>query len=347
MNSFTNARLVNLSLPSGTVWMLSSIAESKGRQTIYTKQRSEVLTALVQNALIQSAESSNRIEGVTVAIDRLQPLVLGHIKPKNRSEEEIHGYRQALSLIHRDNSHLTITPKLIKKLHSLCQTGAGDAGQWKRIDNDIIEIRPGKAPRIRFKALAAKDTPAAINELCTVYQETVLAHSVLGLVATAALVLDFLCIHPFRDGNGRVSRLLTLLALYQQGYDVGRYISLERMIEESKDEYYERLYQSSHEWHEGKHNLLPFLNYFLGILRRAYNEFMQRAESMRTARGSKTALIEAAINDFPGTFTLRELAEACPGLSLELIRKILKTKSKAQEIQALGRGRGARWKKVQ
>jgi Fic family protein len=142
-----------------------------------------------------------------------------------------------------------------------------------------------------------------------------------------------------------VSRLLTLLCLYQHGYEVGRYISLERLIEESKDEYYEHLYQSSQGWHEGKNELLPFLDFFLGIVRRAYTQFEERAESMRTARGDKTALIEAAIAAFAGTFTLRELTEACPGVSLELIRKVLKAKSKKRDIAALGKGRGARWTK--
>ena len=140
-----------------------------------------------------------------------------------------------------------------------------------------------------------------------------------------------------------MSRLLTLLALYQHGYEVGRYVSLERLVEESKEEYYERLYQSSQGWHEGKHDLLPFLNYFAGIVRRAYVQFEERAGSMRTARGSKTALIETAIASFPGSFTLRELIEACPGVSTELIRKVMKTKSKAGELEARGRGRGALW----
>ena len=203
-----------------------------------------MLKALREMALVQSVESSNRIEGVTVAHDRLRPLVLGHARPKDRSEQDITGYR-ALSLIHADSETLAITPDLLRRLHRLCQDGSGDAGQFKKVDNEVIELRPGTAPIVRFTCVSAKATPAAVDELCLVYRHAIDQNHIPPLVAIGALVLDFLCTHLFRDGNGRVSRLLTLLALYQHGYEVGRYISLERLIEEAKEDYYLVLQESS------------------------------------------------------------------------------------------------------
>jgi Fic family protein len=187
-------------------------------------------------------------------------------------------YRRALDLIHGSAKQLTIMPETIARLHAIAQEGAGDAGQWKQRDNEIIEFpKDGGPPHVRFKPLAAAQTPEAMAELCRWYTHTVDQRRVQPLVATAALVLDFLCIHPFRDGNGRVARLLTLLALYHFDYDVGRYISLERLIEESREDYYENLRLSSIGWHEAKHDLGPWVNYFLAIIRRAYLELIQKA----------------------------------------------------------------------
>jgi Fic family protein len=161
-----------------------------------------------------------------------------------------------------------------------------------------------------------------------------------------ALVLDFLCIHPFRDGNGRVSRLLTLLALYQHGYEVGRYLSLERLVEESREDYYEVLRRSSDGWHEGRHDLLPWLNYFLAIVRRAYRLFEERAGEVKSPRGAKTALIETAIDGFLGQFTLGDVEHACPGVSRDMIRRVLQQLQKAGRIQCLGKGRSATWQRM-
>ena len=165
------------------------------------------------------------------------------------------------------------------------------------------------------------------------------------LIATAALILDFTCIHPFRDGNGRVSRLLTLLALYQHGHEVGRYISLERLTEESKEDYYEALQRSSQRWHEGKHDLVPWLNFFLAIIRRACGEFEQRAGQIKSPRGAKTALLEQAIAAAIGDFTVAELEKLCPGVSRELIRHCLKELKAAGSVECVGRGPGAKWRK--
>lgn len=345
MMSFRDGRLAKLALPVGTVWLLTDIAEAKGRQALYAKQAPQLLQALREMALVQSVESSNRIEGVTVAPDRLRPLVIGNAKPRDRSEEDVHGYRQALNLIHTSARDLSASPDVVRRLHRLAQQGAGDAGQWKLVDNEIIELRVGAAPVIRFRPVSAVETPASVDELCMSYRHAIGQTETSFLVAVAALVLDFLCIHPFRDGNGRVARLLSLLTLYHHGYEVGRYISMERLIEESKSDYYEALHRSSAGWHEGHHDLLPWLNYFLTIIRRAHRELEERAGNVKSPRGAKTALVAAAIDGFPGHFTLAELERACPGVSRDMVRRVLRERRKAGKVTCLGRGPGAAWRK--
>jgi Fic family protein len=345
MSSFRNHKLRDLTLPTSTAWLIADIAEAKGKQELYTRQSPQVLKALRDTAIVQSAESSNRIEGVTVDRDRLRPLVLGHARPRDRSEEEVLGYRRALNVIHSKAKELAIIPGTLKRLHALCQEGSGDAGQYKRVDNDIIELVPGEAPKIRFKCVPATQTATAVEELCLLYRHSIDQERVLPLIAAGALVLDFTCIHPFRDGNGRVSRLLTLLALYHTGHEVGRYVSLERLTEESKEDYYEALHRSSQLWHEGKHDLVPWLNLFLAIIRRACNEFEQRAGQIKSPRGAKTELLDQAISGLDGDFTLSELEKLCPGVSREMIRHRLKTLKTEGAVEAIGRGPGAKWRK--
>jgi Fic family protein len=344
MNSFRNHRLRDFAVPMSTNWLLNDLAEAKGRQTLYTRQSPQMLKALREMALVQSVESSNRIEGVTVAAGRLRPLVLGRARPKDRSEQEIAGYRSALNLIHTKAENLQITPDLMRRLHKLCQEGSGDAGQFKKVNNEVIELRPGAAPVIRFKCVSAKATPAAVGELCLVYRHAIDQDHIPPLVAIGALILDFLCIHPFRDGNGRVSRLLTLLALYQHGYEVGRYISLERLVEESKEDYYHVLQASSQRWHDSKHDLLPWLNHFLAIARRAYGEFEQRAGQIKAPRGAKAGLVLAAIRDQLADFRLADIEHACPGVGREWIRSLLTDLKAAGEVSCRGKGPAARWR---
>jgi Fic family protein len=345
MNSFRDHKLRDLTLPTSTAWLLADIAEAKGRQELYTRQSPQVLKALRDTAIIQSAESSNRIEGVTVDRDRLRPLVLGHVRPRNRSEEEVMGYRRALNEIHSRADRITVAAETLKHLHGLCQQGSADAGHFKRIDNDIIQLIPGHAPIIRFKCVPARQTAAAVDELCLLYRYCLDQERVPPLIAAAAFVLDFTCIHPFRDGNGRVSRLVTLLALYHTGHDVGRYVSLERLAEESKEDYYEALQRGSQRWHEGEHNLVPWLNFFLAIIRRACNEFEQRAGQIKSPRGAKSALVLDAIGRQSSAFSVADLQAACPGVSVDMIRHLLDRLRKEGRIECLGAGRGARWRK--
>ena len=234
----------------------------------------------------------------------------------------------------------------MQDLHRTIQEGAGDAGQWKAVDNDIIEFRPGEAPRVRFRTLAVKKVPKAVEEMCLLYRHALDQEHVPALVAAACLVLDFLCIHPFRDGNGRVSRLLTVLALYHHGIEVGRYISLERLIEESKEDYYAVLQTSSTGWHEGKHDLLPWLNYFLAIVRRAYVQFEERAGQVKSPRGAKTALLLSAIERAANPFHVADLQRACPGVSLDWIRQVLKQLRSQGKLECLGRGPQAHWRRL-
>lgn len=343
--SFLGGRLSDLLLTQQTVWLISDIAEAKGRQQLYARQAPQLLKALREMALVQSVESSNRIEGVTVAPDRLRPLVVGGARPRDRSEQEIQGYRRAFNLIHTGSSNLPITPEVLQRLHRTIQEGAGDAGEWKRAENQIVEWRGGGPPMVRFQPVSVAETPKAVEELCVSYRYALDQGHAPPLVAIAGLVFDFLCIHPFRDGNGRVSRLLTLLALYQQGYEEGRYISLERLVEETRDDYYEVLRQSSEGWHEGGHDVLPWLNYFLTIVRRAYREFEERVGQVKSPRGAKTALVEAAIEAFPGEFALADLERACPGVSRDMVRRVLRALRKAGKVACLGRGPGAPWRK--
>lgn len=230
----------------------------------------QILKTLREMALIESAESSNRIEGVMVERNRLRPLVLGNTRPRDRSEEEIVGYRLALNWIHANHSQIPITPETCLCLHSLAQGGtSGDAGQWKTTQNDILEIFPDGRRQVRFWPVAPDRVPAAMQELCLAYRHAIDQLKVTPLLASACLVLDFLCIHPFRDGNGRVSRLLILLSFYHHGFEVGRYISHERIVEQTNEDYYEVLKSSSTGWHEGEHDVMPWFNYLLSLWRRA------------------------------------------------------------------------------
>lgn len=348
MMSFRGTRLAEIRLPLGTVWLLESLAESKGRQALYEKQSPQILKALRELALVESAESSNRIEGVTVERDRLRPLVLGNARPRDRSEEEIVGYRKTLSWIQTNYEKIPIVPDTFKRLHALAQGGTtGDAGQWKQAPNEIIEIYADGRRQVRFRPLEPAQVPSAVEELCMAYRDSIDQLKVTPLLAVACLMLDFLCIHPFRDGNGRVARLLTLLALYHHGYEVGRYISHERIVEQSKEGYYEVLQRSSIGWHQGQHDVLPWFNYLLSTLRMAYREFEDRAARERPARGSKADLIAYALEHVPSPFGIADVERLCPNVSREMIRVVMNRWRKEGRLQVLGRGRDARWRRLE
>jgi Fic family protein len=347
MMSFRGNRLAETQLPLGTVWLLETLAESKGKQGLYEKQSPQVLKVLREMALVESTESSNRIEGVTVERDRLRPLVLGNARPRDRSEEEIVGYRKALAWIHTNPEKIPVEPKTIKRLHSLAQGGTvGDAGAWKQTQNEIIEIFPDGRRAVRFCPVEPDHVPAAVDELCLAYRHGIDQLKVTPLLAVACLVLDFLCIHPFRDGNGRVSRLLTLLALYHHGHGVGRYISLERIIEQTKESYYEVLRKSSMGWHKGNHDIFPWFNYFLSTIRTAYRELEERAERQRPARGSKADLVDYALASVPSPFGISDVQRLCPNVSRDMIRVVMNRWRKDGRLKVIRRGRDAQWERI-
>ncbi|MDP2939245.1 MAG: Fic family protein [Candidatus Omnitrophota bacterium] len=343
MNSF---KPENISLPLSSVWLLNSIAEYKGKQELYARQSPQILKTLLEAALIESAESSNRIEGVTVDHARLKPLVIGHSKPRDRSEEEVVGYRKALDLIHTKYKNLRIISDTIKELHRLCRGESSDAGKWKEKDNDIIRKHPDGHIEVIFRPVSAAKTPEMMKQLCLSYEHSITQLKYPDLYAVACLVLDFLSIHPFRDGNGRVSRLLTLLALYQHGFMVGKYISLERIVEQSKETYYETLNRSSQKWHEAKHNAMPWFNYFLGTILAAYKEFEERAANIKPTRGSKTQIITQAIERQVGEFSLSDIERECPSASRDMIKIIFRELQKVKKIKCLGKGKSSKWKKI-
>ena len=344
MNSFRNGRLTGYGVPVGTVWLLNDIAEFKGKQDSLAQQNPGLLKTLQDTAIIRSAESSNRTEGVVVDPYRLEPIVLRNSKPRNPSEQEVQGYCRALNQIHSRHAGLAISANTIRGLHKLCQPSNGDAGQFKRVDNDIVQLLPGKAPIVRFQCVPATQTPGAVSKLCDRCLKTVRDEAVPPLISIGALVLDFLCIHPFRDGNGRVSRLLTLLALHHHGYEVGRYISIERLIEESQDEYYESLHRSSGHWHQCRHDPTPWFNFILGIIRRAYAELEDVAGSTTAGRGAKVELILAAIRSYEGEFRVVDLQRDCPSVGRDWIRKILAKLKQSGKVACSGRGPAARWR---
>ena len=343
MHSFKRDKV---ELPLGAVWLMNSVSEYKGKQELYAKQSPQVLKSLVEMALIESSESSNRIEGVTVDKNRLKPLLIGHSKPRDRSEEEVAGYRKALDLIHTKHKSLRITSETIKELHRLCRGEIWDAGKWKEKDNDIIRKYPDGRIEVIFKPVSVAQTPDMVKQLCLAYENSVTQLKYPDLYAISCLVLDFLCIHPFRDGNGRVSRLLTLLALYQHGYEVGRYISVERIIEQSKETYYESLNKSSQKWHQSKHDVFPWVNYFLGTLLGAYKEFKERAGSIKPARGAKTQIVTQAIGRQIGQFSISDIERECPAVSRDMIKIIFRELKKAKKIKCLGKGKSAKWEKA-
>jgi len=345
MMTFRQLALRPETIPAATAWYLADVAEAHGKKELFTRQSPQILKALREHAMIESAVSSNRIEGVEVDEKRVATIVFGKPPLKDRDEEEVRGYRDALNLIHQEGKSLPVSEKTILRFHRLCRGEIWDAGKYKEKDGDIIEKYPDGRSRVRFRTVTAKETPRSMAELVQNWDRCLVEQWVHPLIALAAFNLDFLCIHPFRDGNGRVSRLLMLLQCYHLGNEVGRYISLERLIEENKERYYETLEQSSQGWHDAKHDPWPYVNYILYVLKTAYRELEQRVGQMQSPRGAKTGLVESAIKRLSEEFTLIEIEQACPGVSRDMIRKILRGLQASGEVECVGRGPGARWKK--
>ncbi len=332
-------------IPATTAWYLADLGEARGKQELFTRQSPQRLRALREHALIESAVSSNRIEGVTIDQARIATVMFGRPTLRDRNEEEVRGYRDALKLIHEQAAKVSVSEETILRLHRLIRGATADAGEYRNKPGDIIEKYPNGRQRIRFKTVAHAKVAAYTSELVESWNRCIADRWAHPLVALAGFDLDFLCIHPFRDGNGRVSRLLLLLQCYHLGYEVGRYISLERLIEQNKERYYETLEQSSHNWHESKHDAWPYINYVLYILKTAYREFEERVGKMAAPRGAKTEMVVDAVKRFPGEFTLGALERTCPGVSRDMVRRVLKQLQKSGYVECLGRGPGAVWRR--
>jgi Fic family protein len=332
-------------IPSAIAWYVADISEARGKQELFTRQSPQKFRILREHALIESVVSSNRIEGVTIDDKRVTTVIFGKPPLRDRDEEEIRGYRDALDLIHREGRNLPVSEETVLRLHRLCRGEIWDAGKYKEKDGDIIEKYPDGRSRVRFRTVTAKETPQAMADLVGMWDRCIVEQWVHPLIALAAFNLDFLCIHPFRDGNGRVSRLLMHLQCYHLGYEVGGYISLERLIEASKERYYETLEQSSLGWHEGKHDPWPYAGYILYTIKAAYREFEERVGALKSPRRAKTGLILAAIDRFTGQFTLSDLEGTAPGVSRDMLRKVLKDLQRDGQVECLGRGPGAPWRK--
>ena len=348
MRSLTHNFLNSLQLTPIHAASIRRIGECKGRQDLFRRQTPEILQTLQTRARIESTESSNRLEGVLARKGRVEDLVLNDDRPQDRSEQEIAGYRDALALIHESAEHMPFSVNVIKQLHQMVYSYLPeDGGNWKPTQNDIVERdADGNVVRVRFRPMSPVETPQAMEDLEEAYLRAVEGDRTEELIVLPLAILDFLCIHPFHDGNGRVGRLLTLMLLYHSGYEVGRYISLERVIEDSRETYYEALQASSAGWHEGEHDPFPWVTYFWGVLIRTYAEFEDRVGEIQTARGSKTRQIREAVERKMGSFAISELESDCPGISREMIRVVLDQMREEGRLELLGRGRGSRWQSL-
>lgn len=345
MPSFSAHYLAGLSFDRQELSTTRSLGESRGRQQLFVHQYPEQLEQLRTHAMVESTESSSRIEGVTADPGRVEALVVHQTTPRDRGEQEIAGYRDVLQLIHESHADMSFRPNIVLQMHAVLNRYVPDSGgRWKPADNEIVERdATGRTVRVRFTPVPATATPGAMDRLTSDYRTALDRNLGDPLVLVPLAVLDFLCIHPFRDGNGRLARLLSQLLMYHADYRVGRYVSLERIIEESRETYYETLERSSQGWHDDTHDPHPWLQYFWGTLLRAYREFEERVE---TLKGSKTQQVRQAVMRRMGPFTISGLAADCPGVSRDMVRHVLRQLKGDGAVAVDGRGPGARWRRV-
>ena len=320
------------------VQMIGKIHEHKGKQELFLEANIDELKTLLEVALIQSTGASNRIEGIYTTDKRLEELVSQKAEPRNRSEQEISGYREVLSTIHESYEYIVPRPNIILQLHRDLYSYAGSGGEYKNADNVIAETDAEGHQKARFIPVPAFQTAEAMDELCRQFLEAWNTDKIDRLLLIPMFILDFLCIHPFNDGNGRMSRLLSLLLYYKAGYIVGKYVSMEMLIEKTKETYYETLQLSSYGWHENKNIYGPFIKYYLGIIVKAYNEFETRVNYLVTKKMSKPDRIKAVINQKIGSITKKEIMESCPDISKVTVERTLTQLVKNGLIIKIGAG---------
>ena len=334
MRDFNYTTIRQQKWDSEVLSLIAAIYKEAGKQELYLKQRPGELEKLVEIAKIQSTEASNAIEGIRTTTTRIRQLVAEKTTPKNRSEEEIAGYRDALNIIHENFDAIPITRNYILQLHIILynQTSNPMAGQTKNVQNDISATYSDGHTETLFTPLAPYETPEALDRICNEYNRVIGNMELEPLIAIPVFIHDFLCIHPFNDGNGRMSRLLTTLLLYRSGFYVGKYISLEAKIAKNKDLYYDALYAAQQGWHEGKDDPVPFIKYLLGTILSAYRDFEDRFALVETKR---TALetVRLATENKIGRFTKQDVRELCPSLSVSSIEGALRKLVEAGELK--------------
>jgi Fic family protein len=328
-------------LTTDIVNLIAAIHEYKGKQDLYVAAKADVLSTLLEIAKIQSTGASNRIEGIYTTEERLKAICVEKAELKNRSEREIAGYREVLNLIHESYDYIPPRPSVLLQMHrDLYQFSEKSyGGKFKNSDNVIAETDASGKSTVRFKPLSAFETPDAVERLTTEYIEAVNKTDIDPLLLIPMFVLDFLCIHPFNDGNGRMSRLLTLLLLYRCGYIVGKYISIEMIIEKTKETYYETLQDSSANWHEATNDCLPFIKYLLGVILNAYKEFADRVELLTDKKISKPERIKRLFDTTLARLTKKDISEKFPDIAASTLENTLGTLVKAGYIVKVGSSR--------
>lgn len=338
--------LAGLMVPK-VVSALGDVREHRGRQGLYEAARPGELETLREVAMVQSVGASNRIENISTTDRRLRELVSERTEPRNRDEREIAGYRYVLDLIHRSHDDIPVTPGVILQLHRdlYRYQDASFAGRWKEADNRIAERLPTGELVTRFTPTSAAATPHAVARMCEEYVRQIELGEYDPLLASLVFAFDFVSIHPFNDGNGRMSRLVTLLLMYRSGYDVGKYVSIEREIERTKETYYEALAASSHGWREGDNDYTPFITYMLGIIGACYRELADRF-SLVGAPASNEDAVRAFFDKQLGTATKREILDANPGMSQRTLERILSKLQQEGVIEKVGAARSTAYRRL-
>lgn len=340
MREFNYGKLRNIKWDNEVLGLVAQIHEYKGKQTLFLKQKPATLEKLVEIAKIQSTEASNKIEGVVTTAARIKQLCDQKTTPRNRDEEEISGYRDALSLIHESYEYIPIKSSYILQLHKVLyrysQRGIG--GRFKNTQNYITEIKESGEQIVRFMPLDPFEAPTAIEKMCESFNRETDACEVDPLILIPAFIVDFLCVHPFNDGNGRMSRLLTILLLYRAGYVVGKYVSLESKIEKTKESYYKALEKSDINWNNGENDLTPFIKYILGTVLAAYRDFEQRVILVED-KSSAIDLVRNAVNNTIGKFTKSDIMELVPSVGKTSVENSLKILIEEGVIGRDGKGK--------
>ena len=340
MRAFNYSEIKNQKWDSDILGLVAAIYKEAGKQEMYLKQRPEELEKLVEIAKVQSTEASNAIEGIVTTNTRIKQLVEEKTTPRNRDEQEIAGYRDVLNLIHESFDAIPITQNFILQLHKILYSHMNNpvAGRTKSVQNYISATYPDGHVEILFNPLAPYETPEALDRICEEYNRVIGNMEVEPLIAIPVFIHDFLCIHPFNDGNGRMSRLLTTLLLYRTGFYVGKYISLEAKIAKNKDLYYDALSQAQIGWHEGKEDVVPFIKYLLGTILAAYKDFEERFALVETKLPALETVRRATMNKI-GRFTKQDIRELCPSLSVSSIEGALRKLVAAGELKREGSGK--------